>query len=231
MKPKLFLHCSLTFIQADNMEFKSLEHIITVRRTTRSFSGEFLSNRHVDRILKSAIYAPFGGATGLPLKEIRKVFVFKTDSEAMRIVDDVLITAIRSKARQLGLLLRILPFLKRKLGSFHNRLKAIGQDGIPSFKNGSHFIIIAERKGIPAVQRQSIAHALQNMWLSATSVGAGFQLITATGIISNHPRILKLLNLPRGKYQLDGCIIGIPVSEDTEECREMVLEEYVTRIA
>lgn len=212
------------------MELKSLEHIITVRRTTRSFSGEFLSNRQVDMILKSAIYAPFGGATGLPLKEIRKIFVFKTDTEAMSVVDEVLIATMRSRARQMGIVLGILPFLKKKLGTFYNRLKAIDQNGIPSLKNGSHFIIIAERKGIPAVQRQSIAHALQNMWLSATSVGVGFQLISAIGFISNHPRILKLLNLPRGKYQLDGCVIGVPTAESIEQ-KEIILEEYVTRIA
>jgi len=211
------------------MKFKSLEHIITIRRTTRSFSGENLSDEQVDQILRSAVYAPFGGATGLPLKEVRKIFVFKTNSEAMKIVNDVLVATIRSKARLMGIVLAILPFLKKKLGTFYNRLKAIERYGIPSMKMGSHFIIIAEKKGIPSVQRQSIAHALQNMWLSATSVGAGFQLISAIGIISNNARVLKLLNLPYNKYQLDGCVIGVPAVEP-EETEDVVLEEYVTRI-
>ena len=56
------------------------------------------------------------------------------------------------------------------------------------------------------------------MWLAATDKGLGFQLVSATGTMSNHRAFIELLGLPRGEYDLDGCLIGLPEDDaDTQK--------------
>ena len=59
-------------------------------------------------------------------------------------------------------------------------------------------------------EMQSIAHCLQNMWLKATALGLGFQLVSATEQISLNEEFCKLLGIPPKKYGINGCLIGYP---------------------
>jgi hypothetical protein len=68
---------------------------------------------------------------------------------------------------------------------------------------------------------------MQNIWLSSTAAGLGFQLITATGMMSDNKQFCKLLGLPDGLYQLDGCVIGIPKNAD-RELKEFNFDKFVT---
>jgi len=43
-----------------------------------------------------------------------------------------------------------------------------------------YYIVVAERSGIPPAEQQSLAHCLENMWLKATALGLGFQLVSVT---------------------------------------------------
>ncbi len=52
------------------------------------------------------------------------------------------------------------------------RRKASGIGSAP------YFIVGAEKKGFPAVEQQFLAHCLENMWLKATALGLGFQLVS-----------------------------------------------------
>ena len=74
---------------------------------------------------------------------------------------------------------------------------------------GAYYIVIAEKKGFPPVEAQSWAHAMQNMWLSATAQGLGFQLISATGMMAGNREFMQLLGLKSGDYALCGCVIGV----------------------
>ena len=53
---------------------KVLNTVIRTRRTTRNFKNTIPAEEEMKEILLSATFAPFGGATGIPLKEIRKIF-------------------------------------------------------------------------------------------------------------------------------------------------------------
>jgi nitroreductase len=55
---------------------KSLAEIIQSRRTIRSFMTEAPPIEDIKEIIQSAMFAPYGGATGLSVNEIRKIFVF-----------------------------------------------------------------------------------------------------------------------------------------------------------
>lgn len=194
-----------------NQPFKSLKEVIHLRRSVREFTGAPVSSEDLRTILDSAMYAPFAAATGIPLKDIRKIFIFSQNTDSMKQAQDILLAQIRRNGKVLKLMLLFMPFLRKKMAGFLSVLDAITRNGIPSLNQASFYIVIAEKKGFPPVGKQSIAHALQNMWLTATDLGLGFHLVSATGFLSKNKEFLKLLRLPRGKYELDGCVIGIPV--------------------
>ena len=161
-------------------------------------------------ILKAAMLAPFGGATGLPLKDIRRIFVFTPHTPERNQAVETLYGTIRKNARIMNWLLLLIPPLRRKMGAFSDRLEMISKKGIPGFERGTYYVIVAEKKAFPPVGKQSLAHSMQNMWLAATDKGLGFQLVSATGIMSKNRAFMELLELPTGKYDLDGCLIGYP---------------------
>ena len=206
---------------------KTFEQVIKTRRSVRNFTTEIPNIENVNEIIKSAIYAPYGSATGIALTKIRKIYVFKQNTENMKKAREIMHTQLKHNSRKLNIIISLLPFLKKKMKPFADRVKSISEKGVPSLKIAPYFIIIAEKKGFPAVEKQSIAHALENMWLTATSLGLGFQLISAVGTLSGNKEFLELLNLPKDQYAIEGCVIGYPVSNPTE-IREFELSSYVT---
>lgn len=67
------------------------------------------------------------------------------------------------------------------------------------------------------------------MWLTATDLGLGFQLISATKTLSDNDDFLKLLGLKKGEYSLDGCAVGYPKSS-AEKIKTFDVEKFVTRM-
>jgi nitroreductase len=208
---------------------KTLNAIIRTRRTTRSFTNSVPPAGDINEILQSAILAPFGGVTGIPLKEIRKIFIFSPNTEKMNRARELLLTKIRHGARKIRIALILFPFLKKRMQPFANRISTLAKNGIPGLSTGAYYIIVAEKRGFPPIEKQSIAHAMQNMWLSATAQGLGFQLISATGMMSRNKEFMQLLGLKAGDYEIDGCVIGWP--KMAPEPREgFQIEDFVTWI-
>ncbi len=206
---------------------KPLEQIIKTRRSTRNFTKEIPSDEDMMKIIESAIYAPYGGATGISLEQLRKIFIFKQDTDSMNEARETLLSQLQKNAKKLNLVLTIFPFLKKKMQSFANKVNGLAKGGVPAMNQAAYFIVLAEKKGFPPVEKQSIAHAFENMWLTATELGLGFQLVSATNTLSNNDDFLKLLNLPKGKYSLDGCAIGYPKS-NTEKIKTFEVGKFVT---
>lgn len=209
------------------MTNKSLEEIIKIRRSTRNFSKEIPSEEILLKIITSAIYAPYGGATGIPLDELRKVFVFKQNTENMENAKEIFLSQIRRNAKKLNRVLALFPFMKNKMQTFANKVNGLAKGGVPALNSAAYFVVLAEKKGFPPVEKQSMAHAFENMWLMATDLGLGFQLVSATNTLSKNKDFLKLLNLKKGEYSLDGCVIGYSKSK-TEKGKEFDVEKFVT---
>jgi len=208
-------------------ETKTFEQVIKTRRTVRNFTTEIPSIENVNEIIKSAIYAPYGSTTGIALTKIRKIYVFEQNSENMKKAREIIYTQLKHNSRELNIVISLFPFLKKKMKPFADRVKKISDNGIPSLKIAPYLIIIAEKKDFPSIEKQSIAHALENMWLTATNLGLGFQLISAVGTLSGNKQFLELLNLPKGQYTLEGCVLGYPVSSSSK-IKEFELDSYVT---
>lgn len=210
-----------------NQPLKSLQEVIRLRRSVREFTGAPMSSEDLVKIMESALRAPYAAATGIPLKEIRKIFVFSKKSDSLKQARDILLTQIRQNGKVLKLLLLFLPFLRKKMAGFLNVLDAVTRNGIPSLNQASYYIVIAEKKGIPPVGKQSIAHAMQNMWLTATDLGLGFHLVSATGILTKNRAFLDLIGLPKGEYELDGCVVGVP-ADSSEIEKNIDTDDHIT---
>jgi nitroreductase len=196
---------------------KTFDDVINKRRSIRSFTNEFPSQELINKIIQAGILAPYAGATGIPLNQIRKFFIISAKSESMPMIKRLLLNQIQKNSRKLKIILSLFPFLRKKMGSFSNRLEQFSRNGIPSLEEAPYYIIIAEKKGFPPIEKQSMAHALQNMWLMATSLGVGFQLLSATGTMSKNREFLKILGINKGEYEIDGCLIGYPKNYPSEK--------------
>jgi nitroreductase len=206
---------------------KIVSTVIRARRSTRHFTGAVPPIEDMNEILQSAELAPFGGATGIPLREIRKVFVFSQGTQSMNRARELLMGQLKRNSRKIRIVLFCLPFLKKKMLPFSRRIGALAKEGIPGLREAAYYVIIAEKKGFPPVEKQSIAHAMQNMWLSATARGLGFELISATGIMSKNEDFMELLGLKSGDYVIDGCVIGVPKTDPVPR-QEYRTEDFVT---
>jgi nitroreductase len=206
---------------------ETLSAIIRARRSIRSFTKAVPPDEGMKEILQSAIFAPFGRATDLASKDIRKIFVFSRDTENMNIARELLLGQIRRVARKVQIALLLVPFLRKKMGLFSKRITALAENGIPGLADGAFYIVVAVKKGFPAMEKQTIAHAMQNMWLSATAQGLGFQLVSQTAMMSKNKEFMGLLRLKPGDYELDGCVIGMPKMAP-ESREERHLEDFVT---
>jgi nitroreductase len=102
---------------------------------------------------------------------------------------------------------------KKKSKAFRQRLLTFEQlNMIPGVGNAPYLIIIAEKKGYPPVEQESLAHCLENMWLKATTLGLGFQLVSMVSQMNFDYNFLKIIGID-GDWVLNGCAIGYPEIE------------------
>jgi nitroreductase len=115
------------------------------------------------------------------------------------------------------------PSLRAKAAGFVRRLSMIQDAGvIPGIGTAPFYIVIAERRGYPPVELQSLAHCLENMWLKATALGLGFQLVSVTSQMSSDPAFCAILGLRSGEWELMGCAVGYPADELSPSIRPPV---------
>jgi nitroreductase len=183
----------------------ALDIIIRARRSVRAFSFTPPSQEAIEAIIQAGLLAPFGALAVAGKPDFRKVFVIRNSSAAMKAAADIL------KKR----MARLADELEKKLGPvpFVQNLKRVGQQGVPGVGNAPYFVVVGERKGIPPVAAQSLSYCLHNMWLKATSLGIGLQLVSATMQLDGDPDFCRLLSIPGGEYALDGCVLGYPADD------------------
>jgi len=180
----------------------ALDVIIKERHSVRAFSETPPGREAVEAIIQAGLLAPFGALAVAGKPDFRKVFVFEKTSAALETAANILKNRISKQAGE----------LEKKVGSvpFVQNLKRIGRQGVPGVGNAPYFVVVGERKGMPPVAAQSLSYCLQNMWLKATSLGIGLQLVSATTQMDSDPEFCGLLQIPPGEYALDGCALGYP---------------------
>jgi nitroreductase len=180
----------------------ALDVIIRARHTVRAFSSTPPSREAVEAIIQAGLLAPFGARAVAGRTDFRKVFVIQSSSAAMTAASDILKKRMAKQAEELETKAGAVPFVQN--------LKRIAQHGVPGVGNAPYYVVVAETRGIPPVAAQSLSHCLQNMWLKATSLRIGLELVSATTQMDSDPEFCRFLNIPVGEYALDGCALGYP---------------------
>jgi nitroreductase len=181
---------------------KSLEDILKARHSVRVFGPNVPSKEEIESVIQAGLIAPFGALAVAGKTDFRKVIVIPNSSPVSVIVANIMKNRIGVLADELEKKIGLAPFVQN--------LKRVSQQGLPGVGNAPYFVVVGERKGMPPVAAQSISYCLHTMWLKATSLGIGFQLVSATMQMDSDPEFCKLLGLPCGEYALDGCALGYP---------------------
>jgi len=200
--------------QFDDRSNAVLDEIILARRTNRAFAPEAPPQAAIEQIIRAGLWAPYAAMAVGSRADFRRFFVFSRGTPAM------------AEAARL-IQLRARSFLEGMKGAagggaaptYLERIKALAENGHPVFKAAPYVLVLAEYQGVPASGLQSLAHALENMWLKATALGLAFQLISITERMSEDRAFVEMLGLPFGSFVLDGCAVGYPAAAPPEAKR------------
>lgn len=187
---------------------KIFDEIIQSRHSIRAFKEEKPPKERIEEIIESGMLAPYAAAAVGNIKDFRRFFVFEKDTKSIK----TLALLMKNKAAE-GIthfegLIAEKPFMKPKFQPFLNRLQMVVDNGVPGVTTAPYFIIVAELRGVPPAEQESLAHVLENMWLKSAALSLGFQLISLTSQMAEDEELMKLLGLPVKKFALNGCAIG-----------------------
>lgn len=201
-----------------------LDQVLAERRSHRKFRPEFCSEDEIRRILHAGLLAPFAAAAvGDSHDYFRRFFVLKKGSAGMNAAIPLVMAQVKKLSADLDNAMHNDPSLRAKAAGFVRRLSMIQCAGIvPGIGTAPYYIVVAERRGFPPVELQSLAHCLENMWLKATALGLGFQLVSVTSQMSSDPAFCAILGIPPGSWELMGCAVGYPADELSPSIRPPV---------
>jgi nitroreductase len=215
----------------DNEDQKNmfLDRILAERRSYRRFKPEFPPEDAIRRIIHAGLLAPFAAAAvGNSTEYFRRFFVMKMGSKSMDAASPLIFEQVRAMAGALKKEMENNPEIRKMAGSFAQRPDAIlKMNRVPGIGTAPYYVVVAERKGYPLVELQSLAHCMENMWLKATALGLGFQLVSVTSEMSTSPAFCRILGISAGEWELMGCAIGYPHDELSPSIRPPV--DDVTR--
>lgn len=214
--------------EAMDQEFnQQLDRVIESRRSIRSFTAEIPPRESVEQVIRAGLLAPYAAPAVAGERLFRRFFVFERDSESMAAAVGIAIKHAKANAERLKKLCEADPAVAEKAGEFAKRLEMMAKAGKVPLTEAPYYIVIAEKKGVPPVELQSLAHCLENMWLKSTALGLGFRLISLTARLGEDPDFCRLLGIPHGEFGFDGCTIGY-ATEWPPTPEKPALEEVVT---
>jgi nitroreductase len=144
-----------------------LDQVLAERRSHRMFRPEFCSEDDIRRILHAGLLAPFAAAAaaaGNSHDYFRRFFVMRRGSKSMNAAIPLVMQQIRKMAADLEIVMQKDPALRENAAGFARRLSLFQDKGIiPGIGTAPYYIVVAERRGYPPVELQSLAHCLENM--------------------------------------------------------------------
>jgi nitroreductase len=187
-----------------------IDSVIKSRRSIRSFTSEIPPKEFIEQIIESGLAAPHAAQAVEGQRHFRRFFVVMKESKSVLLIKEMMMKRAAIKLDELRRQLEATPELFQKSAPFLKRLEFVSKNGIPAVGAAPYYIVVAEKKGIPPVEQQSLAHCLQNMWLKATDLGLGFQLVSMTAEMGKDKDFCDLLHIPFGEFELNGCALGYP---------------------
>ena len=195
--------------EIQNQKNMIFDQIIIERRSHRRFWQE----KDILSIIDAGLHAPFAALSSTK-NYFRRFFILKMGSKSMTTAAALIFEEISTTVSKLELAMENDQQLREQAIDFANRLVMIKKIGtVPGVGTTPYFIIIAEKKGFPRVEQQSLAHCLENRWLKATALDLGFQLISATAQLADNPSFCAMLGINPGEWALNGYAVGYSAKE------------------
>jgi nitroreductase len=206
-----------------------LDRVLAERRSYRMFGPEFPPEDEIRRIIHAGLLAPFAAAAvGNATDYFRRFFVMKKGSQSLHAAAPLVMAEIHRMSESLHEEMKNNLRLREHAMGFAQRLAMIKKRGVvPGIGTAPYYVVVAERKGYPPVEMQSLAHCMENMWLKATALDLGFQLVSITSEMAQNPEFCNLLGIAPGEWALMGCAIGYPQEKLSPSIRPP--SENVTR--
>jgi len=187
-----------------------LDRILESRRSVRSFAPDIPPKEDIIRIIRAGLLAPYA-AQAVAGQDFRRFFVLQEGTPKLAHVAALGKRQAKRMAEQLRDELAANPSLEDQAKGFVKRLDQLAERGVPGIGSAPYYIVVAERSGIPPAEQQSLAHCLENMWLKATALGLGFQLVSVTAQMGQDREFCSVLGIPHGAFGTNGCAIGYPM--------------------
>ncbi len=223
--PDDILMCTVTPDQKNAI----LDEILATRRSHRMFLPVIPPEDNIRRIIHAGLLAPYAAAAVGNTKDyFRRFLVFRNGSPSMTAVKPLAFHHVETMAAALDHDTSENPLLRVQAVTFVQRLSVIQKMGtVPGIGTAPYYIVVAEKKGFPPVGQLSLAHCLENMWLKATALELGFQLVSITAQLGDDPKFCEILGIVPGEWDLAGCAVGFPKDELSPAIRPAV--DDVTR--
>ena len=200
------------------------DNIIETRRSIRFFKDEMPPKEFIEDIIKAGLFAPYAAQAVSEDEYFRKFVVISKNSAKMKEIAEITKNKVKVMSEQLNAQMEKNPYLKEKGKSFSKRLELFADKGVLGIGTAPYYIVVAEKKGMPPVEQQSLAHCLQNMWLKATSLNLGFHLVSATAQMGEDEDFCEILGINPGEFGLNGCAVGYPKEIPPKALRPAVKE-------
>ena len=185
----------------------ALDEVMRARHSVRAFSPAPLEKEDVNQIVRAGLIAPYAAMAVVGKPDFRKFFVIPADSPVRGKVKDLIVSRFPKYVEEIERSAGPTPFVKM--------LKGGGPRMAGSLFDKPCIVVAGERWGVPAIAPESMSYCIENMWLKATSLKIGFQLLTVIpGMkLGNDREFCQLLGLQPGDYYLDGFALGYPASD------------------
>ena len=188
----------------------AFDNIIESRRSVRFFKDQMPPKEDIESIIRAGLFAPYAAQAVDENEYFRKFIVISKNSEKMKEIAEITKNKVKIMSEQLKAQMEENSYLKEKGKSFSKRLELFADKGVLGIGTAPYYIVVAEKKGVPPVEQQSLAHCLQNMWLKATSLDLGFHLVSATAQMGEDEDFCEILGIKPGEFGLNGCAVGYP---------------------
>ena len=200
-------------VPGPSLDNEIIDRIVSNRRSVRVFKNEIPDRELIAQIVEAGRQAPYAGLANRGTNDFRHFFVIAKDSPVVEKLRTACNTIVREK---------LAAYEQQNNPRMQNMLQAmrmIAEKGLPPW-NAPWLVIVAEKKGYPAREGQSLACVLENMWLKTTALGLGMQLVSAINDLENSEVLSEVTGLPVGEYACDACQIGWPDMPAREKPRE-----------
>ncbi len=196
-----------------SMDNSALDKIIQSRHSVRSFSDHAPGKDMIKDIVEAGRLAPYAGLANRGSTDFRKFFVIHRNNSAVYKLRTAAAEAVVAKLAAMPEIddPRAQPMLAA--------MRSIADKGLPPW-HAPWLIIVAERRGYPAHEMQSLGFCLENMWLKATALNLGMQMVSAINDLNGTEILGEILGINPAEFCCGACLIGYPLTSGRDEPRQ-----------